>query len=268
MAIKISDKVIYETTDYDLFKQLLGNRDPRQEKAVIESINKVGYLFDPILCNEKYEIIDGQNRLEAVRKLGLPVYFTIERGIGIDECRQMNIGRTNWGIEDYIYSYAEIGNQDYRRVASLLLEFKKRYGVEGVFAFINCERLTDSGSTNSAFRKSIKEGRMKLSQEEYEVAQARMKNADYIGYTDFFKANNYRSRIYWGAVSYVYLHRQAEAKNVISRLRQSTLDIPACSSVSEQLRYFDEACNKGLRGEKRIFMSADFQQRKYMKKER
>ena len=66
MAIKISDKVIYETTDYDMFKQLLGNRDPRQEKAVIDSINKVGYLFDPILCNENYEIIDGQNRLEAV----------------------------------------------------------------------------------------------------------------------------------------------------------------------------------------------------------
>lgn len=268
MGIKVSDKVIYETHDYDMFSQLLGNRDPRQEKAIVESIEKVGYIFDPILCNEHYEIIDGQNRLEALRKLGLPVYFSVERGIGISECRQMNIGRTNWSIEDYINSYAEIGNVDYRRLATLLRTYKKQFRVEGVFAFVNCEVLVDTGGVGQVARKQIKEGNFTLSQEEYELAYARMKNADYVGYVDFFKQNNFRGKVYWGAVAYVYLHRQAEAKTVIAKLRASTLDIPACTTISEQLRYFDEACNKGKRAENKIFLSSDFQQRKYMKKGR
>lgn len=268
MAIKISDKVIYETTDYDMFEKLLGNRDPKHEKAIIDSINKVGYIFDPITVNEKYQIIDGQNRLEALRKLGLPVHFSIEKGIGIDECRQMNIGRSNWSTEDYIYSYAEIGSQDYRRLASLLMEFKKRFMAEGVYAFAKPESLTESGGWTVRDRKHIKEGTFTMTQEEYELARTRLKNADEIGYTDLYKMRKFRARAYWGAVAYVYLHRQAEARKVIAKLREATFDIPTCQTVTEQLRYFDEANNKGVRGEHRIFMSADFQNRKYMEKGR
>lgn len=263
MEFKISDKVIYETHDYDMFKQLLGNRDPKQEKAVIDSIKKVGYLFDPILCNESFEIIDGQNRLEALRTLGLPVYFTIEKGIGIEECRQMNIGRSNWTLEDFIYSYAEIGNENYRRLASLLREYKKRFTAEGVYAFALTSDLPESG--NLTARKHFKDGSFKMSQERYDIVSARLKNADDIGFTDFYRMRKFRGRAYWGAVAYVYQHRQAEARKVIEKLRNAPFDIPCCQTIPEQLRYFDEACNKGVRGENRIFLSADFQNKKYMK---
>ena len=73
---------IYETTDYSKFKKLKGNRDPKTAKKIVNSINEVGYVLDPILINEKDEIIDGQNRFEAVMQLGLPVVYVKQDGIG------------------------------------------------------------------------------------------------------------------------------------------------------------------------------------------
>ena len=72
-----------------------------------------------ILVNEKMEIIDGQGRLGAFRKLNLPVIYEIKEGIGIDECISMNIKMENWNIYDYIDSYAAQGVEDYVQLTSL-----------------------------------------------------------------------------------------------------------------------------------------------------
>lgn len=87
---------VYTTTNYDIFNRLMGNRDTTSVKRIIESIQKIGYVDNPLIVNEKLEIIDGQNRLEAFRMLGYEVPFHIVEGIGIAEARQMNIGRGNW----------------------------------------------------------------------------------------------------------------------------------------------------------------------------
>ena len=53
---------IYVSHDYDKFTRVKGNRNPKSAKKIIESINNVGYILNPILVNEKFEVIDGQNR--------------------------------------------------------------------------------------------------------------------------------------------------------------------------------------------------------------
>lgn len=104
---------VYTTTNYDMFNRLMGNRDVTSVKRIIESIQKIGYVDNPLIVNEKLEIIDGQNRLEAFRTLGYEVPFHIVEGIGIKEARQMNIGRGNWKPIDWVKSYAETGNKNY-----------------------------------------------------------------------------------------------------------------------------------------------------------
>ena len=81
------------TDEYDLFKTLEGNRRVLDLRArrIIRSIEKVGYVINPIIVNEKYEVIDGQGRLEALKRLNLPVYYIMIEGIGIEECRTLNI---------------------------------------------------------------------------------------------------------------------------------------------------------------------------------
>lgn len=63
---------IKRTNNYDMFKRLEGNRfvDPKKVNKLKKSINEVGYISNPIIVNEKMEVIDGQHRLEALKELG------------------------------------------------------------------------------------------------------------------------------------------------------------------------------------------------------
>lgn len=123
--MEITDIKIYMETDYSRFKTLKGNRTVEDERvnSIIASIQKIGYQRVPILVNEKYEIIDGQGRVAACKHLGLPVYFEIQEGIGLDECIAMNIKMKNWDIYDFINSYSAKGNENYIK----LLAFKELY---------------------------------------------------------------------------------------------------------------------------------------------
>lgn len=114
--------VIRCTTDYSLFKTMPGNRDVGESrvKTVTSSIEEIGLIPAPIVVNEHMEVIDGQARLEACRRLGLPVYYIIVPGIGLHECVTMNISAKAWTLEDYIRSYASIGNENYVRLAGLI----------------------------------------------------------------------------------------------------------------------------------------------------
>ena len=118
-------KEIKVTNEYDKFKKLKGNRavtEKRKEK-IKNSILKVGYITSPILVNDKYEIIDGQGRFEALKELQLPIEYIIQDNIGITECVAMNIHQTNWSLLDYIQSYADKGIQSYQYIVDLMKEF-------------------------------------------------------------------------------------------------------------------------------------------------
>lgn len=116
---------VYITNDYSIFKRLPGNRGTQKSRVqkIESSIKKVGYISSPILVNEKFEIIDGQGRFEALKKLGKPIEFIEVENLGIDECISMNINMTNWSLDDYISSYAERGNENYRLLSAIKSEF-------------------------------------------------------------------------------------------------------------------------------------------------
>ena len=104
---------VYETRKYSVFKKLEGNRDLCSVKKIVDSINKVGYIPSPVCVNENMEVIDGQNRIEALKQLGMPVHYYIVNGVGLEEARQMNIGRKNWQLIDYFKSFAAEGKEEY-----------------------------------------------------------------------------------------------------------------------------------------------------------
>lgn len=119
--IKVFEKPdIHVTYDYDMFSHLLGNRPVTNKRAakIANSIMNRGYIPVPIVVNEKLEIIDGQGRTEALKMLdaGLPLYYVIIPGLGIDDCIAMNVTGTKWSTLDYIHGYADTGNQDYKRL--------------------------------------------------------------------------------------------------------------------------------------------------------
>jgi len=97
--------IIQKTTDYEQFKSVTANRecDEAHVKRLVKAISEKNLLeVNPILCNENYEVIDGQHRLEAATRLKVPVYFILNSGINKRDIATINSNAKNWSVMDYI----------------------------------------------------------------------------------------------------------------------------------------------------------------------
>src|SRR5574344_417566 len=71
---------IYRSSDLSIFKLCDKNRSINQGhvKKLVKSMKVHGFLPDPIRVSDDYIVIDGQHRLEAARKVGIPVLYFID----------------------------------------------------------------------------------------------------------------------------------------------------------------------------------------------
>jgi hypothetical protein len=124
-GITLASTPMYETSDYSMFKIMLGNRviDTKRVDRIVNNIQEVGLIHAPIIVNEKFEVIDGQHRLEACKRLNLPVYYVIERGADIGTCVTMNRIPSTWKEVDFIHLYAANGDKNYQALSNLIVEF-------------------------------------------------------------------------------------------------------------------------------------------------
>ena len=158
---------VYTTNNYDLFKRLTGNRDIPESRIskIIDSIQKIGWVHNPIVVNEEMEVIDGQGRLTALRRLKMPVEYIIAPGAGTKECVYMNMNMVNWKLPDFIKSYAELGNENYQRLLKLMETY-----ANGNLDIISTAVYRVSRSKH----RDIKEGILQLTEEQYEKAIERL----------------------------------------------------------------------------------------------
>ena len=263
MEMEESNIKVYVTSDYDMFKKMLGNRDIKSEARIIESIQTVGYICNPIIVNEKYEILDGQNRLAALKELELPVYFIVQPKAGIEVCRALNIGRRNWSTCDYIDSYAEIGDNmpSYKRLQSLINSYMKQCGLDGIMVMCLPHLISNSGPR---YTPVIKADKLTITAKQYELAVKRISSAISLGYDRFGKGQKMNGRVWWSCVSYIYQHPDVTAENVMAALSKEDGLIHTSNKVAEQLDFIDKIINAGKRPKDRVFLAADFQKQLYL----
>jgi hypothetical protein len=69
---------VYTSTDYNMFKRHAKNRPIKEARVLIIMANvKRWYKYEPIVVNQQYEILNGQHRFEACRRLSIPVRYNI-----------------------------------------------------------------------------------------------------------------------------------------------------------------------------------------------
>lgn len=164
--MKLNNKVtsVYSTMDYDVFTFIEGNRELDHVKAVKESIEKVGFLWVPILVNEKFEIIEGQHRFTACKELGLPVIYIIQPNIGMKEVQALNTCAKRWTIKNHIHAYA---SGEMKTTDGLYLDILvKKYPWASVDTILAAT--SKYGFSNS--KANIIEGKINCSSDEYEMA--------------------------------------------------------------------------------------------------
>lgn len=184
-----SSEQMFRTTDYDGFKRVIGNRRVLEERVtkILASIDKIGYIPIPLVVNEKMEVIDGQGRLEACKRRGLPVNFIIKPGLKIKDCITMNINVTPWNLMDFIMCYAEIGNESYQRIMKLYEDMTHKHGSKSISVNNLCSALFN---TKKAPGNAIKSGRLSVDETRYQEAHDCLEFAFSI--MDYIKDNKIR----------------------------------------------------------------------------
>jgi hypothetical protein len=137
--------VVFKTANLDQFTNISGNRvpNPAHIKRLVESINKYGVLCNPILVNEKMQVIDGQHRLMACRETQSEVYYIILPGYNLDEVHTLNLNQKNWSKKDFMFGYANMGIQSYMNLANFT-------NLNNDFTFNDCVALCSNVSSATA----------------------------------------------------------------------------------------------------------------------
>lgn len=237
---------IYETRDYDAFKKLNGNRAvlDRRKNLIVQSIIERGWIRNPIVVNEKMEIIDGQGRFEALKELNLPVEYIFAIGATIADCISLNIKQANWKNQDYVQCYSEMGRQDYITVLSL-------YG--------NYKNLTDTcinmlagnaNSDGSGLAKEVREGNLKIISKESLIDRIEFANRcmEVIG------NGNGRTRVWCAALKFVYFSKRIDTKLFFERLTKNRAYIVPCANQKQVLECMEQVYNYGVRKNRVYFI--------------
>ncbi len=250
-------KEVHVTSNYGRFKRLNGNRPVKNGRVVkiMESIQKYGWLSNPILVNERYEIIDGQGRFEALRRLGLPVEYIIQNDIGLTECQGLNHYQKNWTLIDHVNSFAENHNSNYIFLKRMLL----KYGT--IPKYVVCSVTTSKGKTatlhGGAYGEIIEAGELLLTTKEME----RVDNALFYlsRFTETIKHLGGRKDNFYSAIMFLYLLDVIDNERLCKVVNNARYDkMVASGTVEGYLQQFEDIYNKSLAKKNRVDVMHEF----------
>jgi hypothetical protein len=121
---------VLSTDNYSMFKYIYSNRKINDKKVLglMEIIKVTPNFFEvsPIRCTPTFSIWDGQHRLEAAKRLKIPVFYQVVHDVTIEQVRDMNNYKAAWTTNDYVNSHEATGNKNYQ----LFKEFQNTFGFD------------------------------------------------------------------------------------------------------------------------------------------
>lgn len=113
---EVSDVKVYRTKNYDIFKDVTGNRivDQAHLSNLEQSVKERNWLAnEPGMVNEEGNLIDGQHRLRVARARNEWFYFTVGEGANEKDVILLNTNSKNWQIGEWLNYYIANNYKDY-----------------------------------------------------------------------------------------------------------------------------------------------------------
>lgn len=245
---------VYRTSNYKIFKYLTGNRnvDMSRVNKVMDSINANGYILNPIVVNEKMEIIDGQARRVALEQLGMPVDYVVAYGAGVMECVALNRYSTTWGLMNYVKSHADLGDLSYVYFLQLMKEFQGVFPISVVF-YAAKGKLMQGGKNNV-----LTNGKFEMSQEEYESARETLEKMKEI--RDIIRplAGN---QFYYTAIIWMMRRDEVDVEHLFKNVKNRQGDIRPVVSCEDAIDVLSDVYNFWLK-KKLFYLSVAYKEEK------
>ena len=231
---------VMKTNDYSKFGTLEGNRQLNELhlKRLRSSVMTKNLLFaNPILVNEKFEIIDGQHRFTVCKDLGLPIYYLLVDSFGLEEVQTLNANGKNWKIEDYIDGYCDMGLSEY-------CYFKSEMKRTGLSLSVLIALLTfNNGDTMI----EVKIGKLKLPNKKRGVIISEWIK----DWSKWYSGADRRTFVI--ALVQLYNTKGYNHEKMIQKLQYQSAKIVDCTTSKTYLALLEEVYNFRERGEKLRF---------------
>jgi hypothetical protein len=141
---------IKSTTNYSQFKTMKGNRKLSEShlSSLVGAIARDNLLkYSPITVNEHMEVVDGQHRLAAAKKLRKEIYYQVLPQSDIDTVVKINTSSKGWSQLDFLESWIDRGNEQYEELKAYMT-----YNNIPLATAIRLLSWKKSGSSSSTFR--------------------------------------------------------------------------------------------------------------------
>lgn len=236
----------YKTDKYWKFTFNPKNRvvDRLHVKALASSIKNRNLLCEqPILVNEQYEIIDGQHRLTAAMKLGVPIYYILRNGLTIEDAIALNINTKNWGLADYLQHYATQKVPEYLWFERFIDEYKLGYSVS--IMLIMSGGIPNAGGASRS--KEFKAGKLALTHKEFATKIGQLCN-DLRQYGAFSNERSFVIALVQG-MEFAGL----EPNHILEKVAAAPDKFTKCSDSESYTRMLEDVINYRTRNRIRLY---------------
>jgi hypothetical protein len=233
---------VLKTNDYSKFKSKDGNRNLNELhlKRLTESVRQNDLLHaNPILVNDKYEIIDGQHRFNVCRQLGKSIHYIKVKGLGLQEIQILNANSKNWKLDDYIDGYCQMNLPEYCYFKNLIR--KTNLGITSLLA------LFVTGTTSGNAMESLKTGNLKLGHKTRGLIIL-----EWIEEWTKHYPNSFR-RTFIVALVNLYNVKGYSHEKMMQKIKYQSTKLVDCTNTKTYLALLEEIYNFKERGEKLRF---------------
>jgi len=233
---------VKSTSDLSIFGKVLGNR-PRNEAHVLRLMKSFQeeYIPVPILVNSKMEIIDGQHRVEAATRLGLPITYICLNGYGLSQVQRLNGTNRTWIKNDFLDSYCDLKLKPYQQ----LKEFLKNYPdfsvgtAETIMKNAHYEQVwvIDDNGNKIGRKHSFKDGSFEVPDLglAYENAGKIMEYKPY--FSEYYQSSFVRAMIA------LFKNPKYNHDIMLTKLRQQPTAMKVCTSIKNYIALIEDIYN-------------------------
>lgn len=166
----VCTQLIMESKDYDSFSFINSNRLISEDHVgeLIRSINSYGWITNPIVVNQHKQIIDGQHRFTALKRMNKPIQYVISYDADIRIVRAMNEHQKAWKVNDHCNLHTNEKVPEFEA-------FSKFHSIHNLFSKPTLYALVKvSLQKNNGWAKKCKSGILDITEEELDVCEKRI----------------------------------------------------------------------------------------------
>lgn len=211
-----------KTKNYELFTNVKTNRKLSTVSKLKKSMQQFGFFNSkPITVNSKFQVIDGQHRLQAAKELGIEVVYEIDN-VDIDTAMvTINTTSNVWRLNEFITHYSAKGFNDFVELNNFINSTD--YGTS------NCISIFCGFSVKS---KHIRNGQMPFRNNK--IAETVNLIEFFRDKLKFFKTNKFIESIV------ILVNRNDVQKKHIDRLKLNAYSIVECANHTQYTAQYNQ----------------------------